>query len=78
MGGVNPVLGARIGQAVRQFAAEGRTVIVVEHNLPFIEKICDQVIVMDLGEVIAQGPFAGLRDNPRVVDAYLGMDQSRE
>jgi branched-chain amino acid transport system ATP-binding protein len=78
MGGVNPVLGARIGQAVRQFADEGRTVIVVEHNLPFIEKICDQVIVMDLGEVIAQGPFSGLRANPRVVDAYLGMDQSHE
>jgi ABC-type branched-subunit amino acid transport system ATPase component len=76
MGGVNPVLGARIGEAVGEFAKEGRTVIVVEHNLPFIEKTCDQVVVMDLGEVIAQGPFSGLRDNPRVVEAYLGMDQS--
>jgi ABC-type branched-subunit amino acid transport system ATPase component len=76
MGGVNPVLGARIGEAVGQFAAEGRTVIVVEHNLPFIERTCHQVVVMDLGEVIAEGPFSGLRDNPRVVDAYLGMDQS--
>jgi branched-chain amino acid transport system ATP-binding protein len=78
MGGVNPVLGARIGEAVGQFAHEGRTVIVVEHNLPFIEKTCDRVVVMDLGEVIAQGPFSGLRDNPRVVGAYLGMDQSHE
>jgi branched-chain amino acid transport system ATP-binding protein len=78
MGGVNPVLGGRIGEAVRHFAAEGRTVIVVEHNLPFIEKTCDRVVVMDLGEVIAQGPFSGLRDNPRVVDAYLGMDLSHE
>lgn len=76
MGGVNPVLGNRIGDAVGQFAADGCTVIVVEHNLPFIEKTCDQVIVMDLGEVIAQGPFAGLRATPRVVEAYLGMDQS--
>jgi ABC-type branched-subunit amino acid transport system ATPase component len=76
MGGVNPVLGDRIGEAVGQFAADGCTVIVVEHNLPFIEKTCHQVIVMDLGEVIAQGPFAGLRANPRVVEAYLGMDQS--
>jgi len=76
MGGVNPVLGARIGEAVGQFAGEGRSVIVVEHNLPFIERTCHQVVVMDLGEVIAQGPFSGLRDNPRVVDAYLGMDQS--
>jgi ABC-type branched-subunit amino acid transport system ATPase component len=78
MGGVNPVLGAQISEAVRSFAAEGRTVIVVEHNLPFIEKTCDRVVVMDLGEVIAQGPFSALRDNPRVVDAYLGMDQSHE
>jgi branched-chain amino acid transport system ATP-binding protein len=78
MGGVNPVLGARIGEAVGQFAREGRTVIVVEHNLPFIEQTCDRVVVMDLGEVIAQGPFSGLRANPRVVDAYLGMDQSHE
>ena len=78
MGGVNPVLGARIGDAVGQFAADGRAVIVVEHNLPFIERTCHQVVVMDLGEVIAQGPFAGLRDNPRVLDAYLGMDQSHE
>jgi ABC-type branched-subunit amino acid transport system ATPase component len=76
MGGVNPVLGARIGEAVGQFAAEGRTVIVVEHNLPFIQRTCHRVVVMDLGEVIAEGPFSGLRDNPRVVDAYLGMDQS--
>jgi ABC-type branched-subunit amino acid transport system ATPase component len=78
MGGVNPVLGARIGAAVRSFASEGRTVVVVEHNLPFIEKTCDGVVVMDLGEVIAQGPFSGLRGNPRVVDAYLGMDLSHE
>jgi ABC-type branched-subunit amino acid transport system ATPase component len=74
MGGVNPVLGTQIRDAVRQFAAAGQAVVVVEHNLPFIEKTCDQVVVMDLGEVIAQGPFAGLRDNPRVVEAYLGMD----
>ena len=78
MGGVNPVLGTRIGEAVRRFADEGHTVVVVEHNLPFIERICDEVVVMDTGEVIAQGPFDSLRDNPRVVDAYLGMDQSHD
>ena len=76
MGGVNPVLGAHIRDAVRQFAAAGQAVIVVEHNLPFIEKTCDEVVVMDFGEVIAQGAFSGLRGNPRVVDAYLGMDRS--
>ncbi len=72
------MLGGRIGEAVRAFADEGHTVVIVEHNLPFIERTCDQVVVMDLGEVIAQGPFSGLRDNARVVDAYLGMDLGHE
>jgi branched-chain amino acid transport system ATP-binding protein len=63
MGGVNPVLGERIGQAIRDLKTAGSTVVVVEHNLPFIEKTCDEVVVMDLGSVIAQGPFSALRDN---------------
>jgi len=74
MGGVNPVLGERIGEAIRELRRNGSTVVVVEHNLPFIERTCDEVVVMDLGSVIAQGPFADLRDNKRVVDAYLGND----
>ena len=74
MGGVNPVLGERIGEAILELKRDGSTVIVVEHNLPFVEKICDEVVVMDLGTVIAQGPFNELRDNKRVVDAYLGND----
>jgi branched-chain amino acid transport system ATP-binding protein len=74
MGGVNPVLGERIGQAIRDLRTAGSTVVVVEHNLPFIERTCDEVVVMDLGSVIAQGPFDQLRDNKRVVDAYLGTD----
>jgi len=74
MGGVNPVLGERIGEAIRDLKRAGSTVIVVEHNLPFIESTCDEVVVMDLGSVIAQGAFNELRDNARVVDAYLGND----
>ena len=74
MGGVNPVLGERIGEAIRDLKRAGSTVVVVEHNLPFIEKTCDEVVVMDLGSVIAQGAFNELRDNARVVDAYLGND----
>ena len=74
MGGVNPVLGERIGEAIRELKRAGSTVVVVEHNLPFIEKTCDEVVVMDLGSVIAQGHFDELRNNTRVVDAYLGND----
>jgi len=72
MGGVNPVLGERIGQAVRSLIGQGSSVVVVEHNLRFIEDYCDLVVVMAQGAVIAEGPYASLRDNPQVVTAYLG------
>jgi len=72
MGGVNPVLGARMGDAIASLVASGVTVTIVEHNLPFIERVCDSVIVMALGSVIAAGPFESLRSNRGVIDAYLG------
>jgi ABC-type branched-subunit amino acid transport system ATPase component len=72
MGGVNPVLGERMAEAVLGFVTAGTSVIIVEHNLPFIERVTDQVVVMAEGRVIAEGPFDQLRGNPAVVDAYLG------
>ncbi len=72
MGGVNPVLGERMATAVLGFVTAGTSVIIVEHNLPFIERVTDHVVVMAEGRVIAEGPFELLRSNPAVVDAYLG------
>jgi branched-chain amino acid transport system ATP-binding protein len=77
MGGVNPVLGDRIGAAIKELVANGSTVMIVEHNLAFIDSVCDSVVVMAQGRVIAQGPYSSLRDNPEVVTAYLGeMDDA--
>ena len=70
--GVNPVLGDRMGEAIRQLVASGITVVMVEHNLAFVERLCDPVIVMALGTPIASGTMAELRRDPAVLDAYLG------
>ena len=72
MGGVNPVLGERMATAIEGFIASGTSVIIVEHNLPFIERVAHQVVVMSQGAVIAAGPFESLRSNQSVIDAYLG------
>jgi branched-chain amino acid transport system ATP-binding protein len=72
MGGVNPVMGERMAVAIEGFIAAGTSVIVVEHNLPFIERVTQHVIVMAQGSVIAEGPFESLRSSRAVVDAYLG------
>jgi ABC-type branched-subunit amino acid transport system ATPase component len=72
MGGVNPVIGETMAAAIQGFVDDGTSVVVVEHNLPFIERVTDHVIVMAQGSVIASGPFESLRSNRGVVDAYLG------
>jgi branched-chain amino acid transport system ATP-binding protein len=72
MGGVNPVLGERMALAIESFVEAGTSVIVVEHNLPFIERVTDHVIVMAEGSVIATGSFESMRSNRAVIDAYLG------
>ena len=72
MGGVNPVLGERMASAIASFITAGMTVIVVEHNLAFIERVTNHVVVMAEGRVIAEGPFETLRSNRSVIDAYLG------
>ena len=72
MGGVNPVLGERMALAIEGFITSGTSVIIVEHNLPFIERVAHHVIVMAQGSVIASGPFESLRSNQSVIDAYLG------
>jgi len=57
MGGVNPVLGERMAAAVLGFVSAGTSVVIVEHNLPFIERVTDVVVVMAEGRVIAEAPF---------------------
>ena len=70
--GVNPVMGGVLAEAINGLVADGMTVLMVEHNLAFLERVCGSVVVMALGQVIATGTMAELRDNSAVIDAYLG------
>lgn len=72
MAGVNPVLIDRIGEHILDLRRNGVTVLMVEHNLSVVEKICDHVIVLAEGRTLATGQMSELRDNAEVVRAYLG------
>jgi branched-chain amino acid transport system ATP-binding protein len=70
--GVNPTLMRSLVASIRALRAEGRTFLVIEHDMDLVTELCDPVIVMAQGKTLAQGPFAEIRRDPRVLEAYLG------
>jgi ABC-type branched-subunit amino acid transport system ATPase component len=70
--GVNPTLAAEIAQHIAHLRDEGMTVLVVEHHMDFVASLCDPVIVMAEGRLLAEGDFRAIADDPRVQEAYMG------
>jgi branched-chain amino acid transport system ATP-binding protein len=62
----------RLGALLRSLAADGRAVLLVEHDMELVMHICDVVYVLDVGDVIASGPPDDVRRDAAVVKAYLG------
>ena len=50
----------------------GLGILVVEHNMPFVSGLCDRLVVLDLGQLIANGPPAAVLSDARVMSSYLG------
>ncbi|HEY8479939.1 MAG TPA: ABC transporter ATP-binding protein [Spirillospora sp.] len=58
-------------ELIRKIRA-GRTVVLVEHNMNVVASLADRVTVLQHGKVLAEGPYAEIRHDPRVITAYLG------
>jgi branched-chain amino acid transport system ATP-binding protein len=72
--GVNPALTDRLLDRIRALNDEGRTVLLIEHDIELVMRECDHVVVMHNGSTLATGTPAEVQDDDRVVDAYLGGD----
>lgn len=72
MAGVNPALAVELGKYLLEIRERGVTILVIEHNMSFVRQICDHVIVLAAGKVIAEGSFDAIRSNELVQSAYLG------
>ena len=70
--GVNPTLRNTLATHIERLHAEGVTCCIIEHDMEFIMRLADPIIVLDRGRVLMEGTPAAVRSDPRVIDAYLG------
>jgi branched-chain amino acid transport system ATP-binding protein len=76
--GCNAVETAEVDAVIRKIAAQGITVVLVEHDMKLVMKISDRIHVLDQGRTLAQGTAQEIRANPAVIAAYLGAQASEE
>jgi len=72
--GINPVIIQKLLKYFRALCDQGKAIILVEHGIPVINKICEKVIVLDHGQKIAEGTPKEIQQNRLVQDVYLGCD----
>ena len=75
-GGVNPTLLKHLGGRIKELNKTGVTFIIVEHDMEFVMGICDQVSVMHQGSALLEGKPEIVRNDPAVLEAYLGTDMT--
>jgi ABC-type branched-subunit amino acid transport system ATPase component len=71
-GGINLTLINEIASKIRTLNKDGKTFLIVEHNMEFVMNLCDEVTVMHQGKDLVSGAPNEVRANPLVLDAYLG------
>ncbi|MFB6181408.1 MAG: ABC transporter ATP-binding protein [Candidatus Magasanikbacteria bacterium] len=70
--GVNKVIQERIEELLLEFKQDGETMLVIDHDMNFVRKLADYIVVLDSGELLVEGEPEEVLNHPKVLEAYLG------
>ena len=69
--GINPEMRERILEIIKELPSKGKSVVIIEHDMDFISHLCDRVIFMDAGQKVSEGTPEEVRNDPKVIEAYI-------
>ncbi|WP_280537558.1 ABC transporter ATP-binding protein [Halopenitus sp. POP-27] len=74
LAGVNPTMENKILEMMRTFLEQGKTFVLVEHDMDVVMSECEDIVVMESGSVLTRGPPSEVKNDERVLEAYFGSD----
>lgn len=73
--GMNPIETQELGEQILRLRDEGLSVLVIEHDMSLIHQVCDEIYVLNFGQIIAHDEPEAIKVNPIVIEAYLGKEE---